>query len=583
MKKERRVRPERERAQDTDGTAGQSRDGQTARGTKKAPRALGFAQKLTLAMLLVLAMALSLGGTAVLAGNFDDALDEAGQQAEAQHLLQCYALESDLLDVAARGETVTDSHLARYGSSLANYVGGKLVALYRGDAAADGPAQNTASSAAPQSTQTQADGPAQEQTALGFSAEQERAAKAAIAAQSESAAQSGSAAQKPDAGAPQPEEQRMVYTSFPWDERPEGQTDAYRMHRENGRTYMLFETQVETVGNPAVTLLTGHDVTSVFSARNRALLRFWEMELVVLVCAGAMIALLSRWLTKPLARLTQASKSIAAGAYGERTGLSGGDEIGALSHSFDAMAAAVQEKVDALELSVRQREDFMAAFTHELKTPMTAVIGYADTLRSMQCEPEQQQRAANYIFTEARRVEALSEKLLQLLGLRGQPPALEPLRLERVFTRVKAALGPSVAPVEPRFQPAPDVWVRGDADLLVDLLYNLVQNAARAKPKDGCVHIGWQMAPDGAGVDVTVRDTGCGIPAAALARVTEPFYMVDKSRARAGGGSGMGLALCEKIAVLHGGSLRLESVEGEGTAVTVRVPAAENGEGGAAR
>ena len=86
-----------------------------------------------------------------------------------------------------------------------------------------------------------------------------------------------------------------------------------------------------------------------------------------------------------------------------------------------------QEKVDALELSVRQREDFMAAFTHELKTPMTAVIGYADTLRSMQCEPEQQQRAANYIFTEARRVEALSEKLLQLLGLRGQPPALEPL------------------------------------------------------------------------------------------------------------------------------------------------------------
>ena len=75
---------------------------------------------------------------------------------------------------------------------------------------------------------------------------------------------------------------------------------------------MLFEAEVETVGNPPVTLLTGHDVTSVFAARDRALLRFWEMELVVLVCAGAMIALLSRWLTKPLARLTQASESITA-------------------------------------------------------------------------------------------------------------------------------------------------------------------------------------------------------------------------------------------------------------------------------
>ena len=106
-----------------------------------------------------------------------------------------------------------------------------------------------------------------------------------------------------------------------------------------------------------------------------------------------------------------------------------------------------------------------------------------------------------------------------------QAPALEPLELERVFARAREALGPSVAPVEPVFQPAPGVRVRGDADLLVDLLYNLVQNAARARPKDGRVSIGWHTAAEGQGVDVTVRDTGCGIPAAALARVTEPFYM----------------------------------------------------------
>ena len=488
MKKEKRARARRTGAQ-----AAESGAARPAGGAGKTLRALGFAQKLTLAMLLVLAMALSLGGAVVLAGNFDDALNEAGQQAEVQHLLQCYALESDLLDVAARGETVTDSHLARYGSSLEDYVGGKLVALYRGDAAAQG---GTSSAAA--ETETEAE------------------------------AQAASDAER------QPAALRTVYTSFPWDEGPTGQTDTYRMHRDGGRTYMLFEAEVETVGNPPVTLLTGHDVTSVFAARDRAMLRFWEMELVVLVCAGAMIALLS------------------------------------------------QEKVDALELSVRQREDFMSAFTHELKTPMTAVIGYADTLRSMQCEPEQQQRAANYIFSEARRVEALSEKLLQLLGLREQAPALEPLELERVFARARAALGPSVAPVEPVFQPAPGVRVRGDADLLVDLLYNLVQNAARARPKDGRVSIGWHTAAEGQGVDVTVRDTGCGIPAAALARVTEPFYMVDKSRARAGGGSGMGLALCEKIAALHGGRLQIESVEGEGTAVTVRLPAADGKEGGAA-
>ena len=118
MKKEKRARARRTGAQ-----AAESGAARPAGGAGKTLRALGFAQKLTLAMLLVLAMALSLGGAVVLAGNFDDALNEAGQQAEVQHLLQCYALESDLLDVAARGETVTDSHLARYGSSLEDYAG----------------------------------------------------------------------------------------------------------------------------------------------------------------------------------------------------------------------------------------------------------------------------------------------------------------------------------------------------------------------------------------------------------------------------------------------------------------------------
>lgn len=472
----------------------------------RPPRALSFAQKLTLAMLLVLMLALSLGGTALLAGNFSDALDSAGAQAEEQHLLQCYALEANLRDITARGDAVTAERLARYGRGLGDYTGSQLAALYQTDAA--GAAQT-------------------------------------------------------------------VYSSFPWQELPTGRTDAYRLHREGARTYVLFETDVAAPDAAAcVTLMTGHDVTSVFSARDRLLVRFWEMELVVLLCAGVMIALLSRWLTRPLARLTQASESIAAGAYGERTGITGTDEIGILSRSFDTMAAAVEEKVAALELSVRQREDFMAAFTHELKTPMTAVIGYSDTLRSMQCEPEQQRRAAGYIFSEAKRVEALSEKLLQLLSLRSEPPALVPLAPAAVVERAARALAPSIAPVRLLAAPAPETPVLGDADLLVDLVYNLVQNAARAQPRDGTVRVEWRQEQGGAVWALTVRDTGCGIPPEAVARVTEPFFMVDKSRARAGGGSGIGLALCEKIAELHGGPLQIESEPGVGTAVTVRLAAA---------
>lgn len=466
---------------------------------RRETHGMPFAAKLTLAMLLVLAFSLSLGGAVLLMGNFTDTLDEASRNAEAQHLLQCYALESTLRDIAARGEAVSEAQLTRFGTGLADYTGSRLAALFWQDA-------DTAS----------------------------------------------------------------VYTSFPWGAVPQGRSDVYTLHREeNGRTYMLFETSVAASGSPTVVLLTGHDVTSVFSARNRALMRFWEMELIVLLCAGAAAALLSRWLTKPLARLNKASQSIAAGAYDMRTDIASGDEIGALSRSFDTMAAAVQEKVAALELSVRQREDFMAAFSHELKTPMTAVIGYADTLRSMQCEPEQQRIAAGYIFSEAKRVETLSEKLLELMGLRDAPPALKPLELNAVFRAARSVLAPAISPAELEIQDAPNVFVYGDAALLTDLLYNLVLNAVRAEPKDGLVHIAWREAPGL--VDVTVWDTGRGIPAAMIPRVTEPFFMVDKSRARAGGGSGVGLALSESIARLHGGALSIRSKEGEGTAVTFRL------------
>lgn len=541
---------------------------------QRANRAPGFALKLTLAMLLVLTLALSLGGAMLLAGNFSDSLNEAGQQAEAQHLLQCYALESDLLDVAARGETVTDTHLARFGSTLADYTGGRMAMAAIFCAQTD--AAETGASGA--SGQDSARSPNSAGGAEGSDPAFPESGDPALLTGDSVPAGTNDGLPAPSGGDPSSADAgpafRQVYSSFPWNAAPSGREDAYRMYRTNGKTYMLFETSVRVAGAPAVTLLTGHDVTNVLAARDRALVRFWEMELVVLVCAGAVIALLSRWLTRPLARLTEASESIAAGAYGERTNLTGGDEIGTLSRSFDTMAAAIEEKVAALELSVRQREDFMSAFSHELKTPMTAVIGFADTLRSVQCEPEEQRRAAGYIYSEAQRVESLSQKLLQLLGLSESPPTLIPVALEEIFIRTHRALSSSIAPVRLRAMPAPDVLVMGDIDLLTDLVYNLVWNAVRAKPKDGCVYLQWQWADGGTAVDLTVWDTGCGIPPQAIERVTEPFFMVDKSRARAGGGSGIGLALCKKIAEVHGGSLRIQSTLGKGSAVTVRLAAA---------
>ena len=162
-------------------------------------------------------------------------------------------------------------------------------------------------------------------------------------------------------------------------------------------------------------LVTAYDLTGLYRDRNAALMRFLLLEAAVLAAASAVTALLARRLTRPLAVLTDAGAQIAAGDYARRTDLHTGDEIEALSRSFDKMADAVQEKIADLEADVQRREDFVGAFTHELKTPMTSIIGYADMLHTMQTDPDEQREAAAAIVHEGRRLEALSRKLLALL------------------------------------------------------------------------------------------------------------------------------------------------------------------------
>ncbi len=309
-------------------------------------------------------------------------------------------------------------------------------------------------------------------------------------------------------------------------------------------------------------LATAYDLTDLYRGRDAALRRFLLLEAAVLAAGAAVTAVFARRMTRPLRTLTTASAEIADGDYARRTGLHTGDEIETLSSSFDKMADAVQEKITALQADVRQREDFMGAFAHELKTPMTSIIGYADMLRTIQASPAEQYEAAGAIYHEGRRLEALSGKLLALLGLGEETITLQPTALAALWPRLQAA-----CPGVPLQLPACDAAVQADADLLLDLLCNLVGNAVKASEPGQPVEV--QAADNGDTVTMTVADHGCGIPQSEISRVTEPFYMVDKSRARKQGGSGLGLALCKRIAEVHGSDLHIESTPGEGTRVSV--------------
>ena len=232
--------------------------------------------------------------------------------------------------------------------------------------------------------------------------------------------------------------------------------------------------------------------------------------------------------------------------------------------AFVTLAALAAGHSYAKEKELNDRQGrFVADLTHELKTPLTSMIGYADLLRSGELDDSRRRTAAEAIYHESTRLESLSRQLLALQGLQANGVVLENVRVSAVFSDVTRSLPDAVLDMDAPAEAA----VQAERVLLGDLLRNLVLNALHAAPKDGTVHLRCEDA--GECWRLTVRDTGCGIPTEALPHLTEAFYRVDKARARADGGSGVGLALCAEIAAAFGTKLEFESTPDVGTTVSI--------------
>ena len=256
-----------------------------------------------------------------------------------------------------------------------------------------------------------------------------------------------------------------------------------------------------------------------------------------------------------------------------------------------AAAARVLVFSDITDLKAYEnvRADFVANLTHEVRTPLSALCGYAETLLRGVDDPETQHRFLDIIERQARRLARLIDDLLTLSDLeRGLTPLqfepVNPASLLEETTELmrepaeKHGLTLSLeAPAD-----LPEIW--GDHDRLHQLVLNLLDNAIKYTPRGGRVTAQARRMEEGeapAGVELAVSDTGEGIPAAHIPRLTERFYRVDRARSRELGGTGLGLAIVKHIVQLHRGRLRIESRVREGTTVRVFIPC-EQAQAGAA-
>jgi len=285
--------------------------------------------------------------------------------------------------------------------------------------------------------------------------------------------------------------------------------------------------------------------------------------------------LVSHSVVRPLKSMNAAMKTIAGGQFEKRLPVQGSEEMKEAAIVFNEMAERVAS-------SQQMERDFVANVSHELKTPLTSIQGYAQAIIDGTAEDEEMRlKAAAVINKEAQRLHRLVLDLLELARMdSGQikfdrSPVDTGILVNNVIDKFQIKAVEKGVVLERHLVPLPVIV--GDGDRLAQVFTNLIDNALKYAPEGSKVTVTAQV--EQAGITVKIRDAGPGIPAEDISRIFERFYQVDKSRARAkGDGSGLGLAISKEIIETHAGQLYAESKQGEGTCFSVFLPIIQPGD-----
>lgn len=348
--------------------------------------------------------------------------------------------------------------------------------------------------------------------------------------------------------------------------------NGYEIYKEKDR-YMLRVASIAVIQfvDTCYYIETISDINGIYEQRDSMTTAYQIIIVVLMLGTGLVSLMLSYLLTFRLHNLSNITTSFAKGNYEIRANENGTDEIGLLARDFNYMADSLTEKMEELTNHAKNQEAFTSAFAHELKTPLTAIIGYADMIRSMDLSTEEKIKAAGYVYSQGKRLEALSFKLMELFVLQKQKFEYHQIDAEYLLENVFDLAEVSVLEKDMVLKREVESGkIYGEKDLLISLFANLTDNARKASEAGDTIWIKGKKVKDG--YQVAIVDEGKGMPKEELAHITQAFYMIDKSRSRKEGGAGLGMTLCREIVALHHAEWQIESEEGKGTTVTVTLP-----------
>lgn len=340
------------------------------------------------------------------------------------------------------------------------------------------------------------------------------------------------------------------------------------IRRDDDSRVYLYITSPVTIQSSNYFFTTIKDITNIYDVKNDQLRFFSVLGPIVSVVVAFIMLILSKLLTSRINRLRKSTMKVANGEY-NAIEIKSKDEIGELTADFNTMTEAVKQKVEKLEDIASERKVFIDNMTHEMKTPLTSIIGFSDLLRSARLDDETVHDYAESIYKEGKYLKSISSKLMDLILLRQKPEMTE-IDVPRLVEEIDESVRPIASSRQVAFSAASvEAKLVCDRELIKSLLYNLIDNAVKASQPGTCVTLNAYFTQDGV-MEFSVADQGSGIPKEELDKIFEPFYRVDKARSRKYGGAGLGLALCMEIAHAHAATLEIESEVGRGTVIRLR-------------
>ena len=320
----------------------------------------------------------------------------------------------------------------------------------------------------------------------------------------------------------------------------------------NNKKY-AFVSSIVNLENRNFKLIISKNIQQVYEERLNNYKFFIIIDFIILTILSIGMYIISKKLTKPLGTLSDISKDIAKGKYDIRVVESKkNDEIGVLEHNFNLMIDVIEHNIDELKYLNESKQRFIDSLNHEIKTPITSIIGYSELLLKGNVSEEIKIKAYKYINSEAKRLETLNSTLLKLTLIRERKKSFGKVNLRETLSSVENIL------IE-------DVYILADKELLEVLLTNFIDNSIKASNVSSTINISGNYKNNK--YILKIIDYGIGIPKEDLDKILEPFYMVDKARTRKNNGIGLGLSICNEICCMHNILLNIESELDIGTTV----------------